>query len=123
MGSARLARRLSFLCLCSFRLTGVRFSPGQPAFPYPCADERAPGHEIAREPPGMHSEGRYGRDQLACETTLPECLGPHVGPFGVFCVPVQEQYAQGVEMSQEALAVRAGLIPVTQDVARYPERR
>ena len=68
----------------------------------------------------MHSDGRYGRDQLAFETTFPECLGPHIGPLGMVRVPVQEQHAQGVEMAQEALAVRARLIPVAQDVARYP---
>ena len=68
----------------------------------------------------MHPDGRNGRDQLACETTLPECLGPHIGPLRMVRVPVQEQHAQGVEMAQEALAVRARLIPVAQDVAWYP---
>src|SRR6266581_5279452 len=106
----------SLLRVCSYRLTGVRFSPGQPAFAYPCADERAPGHKIAGEPPGMHSEGRYGRDQLACETSFPERLSPHIGPLGMVRVAVQEQHAQGIEMAQKALAVRAGLVPVAQDV-------
>ncbi len=68
----------------------------------------------------MHSEGRYGRDQLAVEATLPECLSPHIRPLRMVRVPVQEQHAQGVEMAQKALPVRAGLIPVAQDVARYP---
>ena len=41
----------------------------------------------------------------------------------MFPMPVQEQHTQGVEMPQEALPVGAGLIPVAQHVARYPQRR
>ncbi len=114
-----MARRFYLLRVFSYRLAGARFATGQPAFTHACANERAPGHKVAGEPPGAHPEGRYGSDQLAFETTLPECLGPHVGPFGVFCVPVQEQYAQGVEMSQEALAVRAGFIPVASTTVQF----
>ena len=96
--------------------------PGQPALAHTRPDERAPGQEVAGELPGAHPDGRKGRDQVTGETALPERFSPHLTPLGMFRVVVQEQHAQRVEMSQEALPVWAGLIPVAQDVARHPDR-
>src|SRR5260221_2643682 len=103
-------------------LKHLQLLPGEPALAHTYTDECTPGQEIAGELPGAHPDGRKGRDQVIGKTALPEGLGPHLTPLGMFRVVVQEQHAQSVQMSQEALPVRAGLIPVAQDVARYPDR-
>jgi len=109
--------------MCSSNsLKHLQLLPGEPALAHTCTDERTPGEEIAGEPPGAHPNGRKGRDQVTFEPVLLERLGPLLRPLGMFRVVVQEQHAQRVEMSQEALLVGAGLIPVAQDVARHPDR-
>src|SRR6266567_4683136 len=104
-------------------LAQLRLLPGKPAFAYTHSDERAPGKEVAGEPPGAHPDGGKGCDQVGSKTALPERLGPLYWPLGMLRVPVQEQHAQGIEVSQEALTVRSAFVPVAQDVARHPDWR
>ena len=87
------------------------------------ADERTPGVEVAGEPPGAHTDGGKGCDQVGSKASLPERLGPLHRPLGMRRVSVQEQHPQGIEVSEEALLVRTGLVPVAQHVARHPDRR
>src|SRR6266571_7745514 len=104
-------------------LPQLRLLPGQPAFAHSCPNECAPSEEITGEPPGAHPADRERRDQVSGKTALPEGLGPLLRPLGMLGVPVQKQYAQRIEMPQEALPVGAGLVPVAQDVAWHPDRR
>src|SRR5260370_13745965 len=100
-----------------------RLLPGKPALTYTFANECAPGQQVTGKPPGAHPAGRKWRDQIGSKTALPERLGPLLRPLRMFRVPVQEQHAQRVEVSQEALPVGAGLVPLAQDVAWDPHCR
>src|SRR2546421_11302834 len=89
-------------------LPQLRLLPGEPAFSDTLTDQRTPGQEVAREPPGAHADGGKGCDQVGSKATLPERLGPLHWPLGMLDVSVQEQHAQSVEVAQKALLVRAG---------------
>src|SRR5437868_2759876 len=69
-------------------LPGLLLLPGEPAFSDTLADQRAPGEEVAGEPPGAHTDGGKGCDQVESKATLPERFGPLHWPLGMLDVSV-----------------------------------
>ena len=108
---AAFASGVMFLCSIS------PIMPGEPAGPYPFADQVAPEREVSCEFPGFDAQRLKWCNKISRQPLPPQLRGPHLNQVGLL-MTVQEDDAHGMQVPQETTQMRCVFIPIAQDETR-----
>src|SRR5437868_26035 len=88
--------------------------PGEPAGADTIADQVAPESQVACKFPGFDTQRLQRCNQTASQSLYPQLIGPDLNQCRIL-VPVQEDAAHGMQVTQKASYMGCLFIPVSKD--------